>query len=122
MKKLLAGTFLALLFSAVCYAKHSYPITLTVFSESNQTNKNISFSVGSFFHSLSGGLAHGVTTYVLATGTDGNAYQMVPENRKVEVIPGAYPARFDGKEMIILRDKHEVKLKIVDVGPIPKQK
>ena len=121
MKKIFATLFAFVMLSAVCYAKHSYPVTLTVVSEANVANKNISFSVVHLFRGLRGGLTHGVTTYVVATGTDGNAYELVPENKKVVVLPGEYSSRFDGKQMIILRDKKEVKMRIVDVKPIPKQ-
>lgn len=111
MKRFLATFFLILAFAGTAVAKKTYSITLKVDEEKNIESQHSSFR----FNRYRGVYGHSVTTHIFATGSDGNAYDLVPKNRKDFVVPGTYDARFDKRNVILLVNGREIKTIIVEV-------
>jgi hypothetical protein len=118
MKKLTIAA-LVLLTCFATQAGKSYPITLRVDEEKNIEDAHGHFHFG--WHSWTGGSSgggaygHGVTKHIFAEGSDHNAYDLVPKNRKDFIVPGTYSARFDKQNVIILVNGREIKTVIVEV-------
>jgi hypothetical protein len=98
-----------LLLSAPALAKDHYTITITVLSTKNITseyesgssrNRGYAFQTGS---SSSGHSSYGhvVSKHVLAIGSDGNSYDLSPQDPKDFLIPGRYPAYFTKRWMVV---------------------
>jgi hypothetical protein len=113
---ILLGILLAA--SGVAAGHKDYPLALTVQEESNITSQHPTLHFGFAGGNGGGFFGNGVTKHVFATGSDNNAYDLVPQNRKDVVLPGTYQARFDGRLIHILVDKHELKMSIIEVKPL----
>jgi hypothetical protein len=102
-----------LLLSATVVAKDHYTITITVLSTKNITseyengssrNGGGAFQIGSIGSGTSSGRSsygHAVSRHVLAVGSDGNSYDLSPQDARDFLIPGNYPAYFSSRGMVV---------------------
>lgn len=92
------------------------------------STKNIENKHGSF--RLAGTRAawgHGVAEHVIAEASDGNTYELVPENPKDMLLPGSFEAKIEKRDMKVCEPKdngncRDVKFKIVAAEPTTEPK
>ena len=116
--KLLLGLLLLTFTVQPMLAKDKYPLTIKVLSTKNIENKHGSF------HLASGRAAwtHGVAEHVMAEASDGNTYELVPDNPKDMLLPGTFQAKIEKRDMKVCEPKdngncRDVKFKIVAADP-----
>jgi hypothetical protein len=94
-----------LLLAPLATAKDRYTLTITVLSTKNiesqfETGSSAAHGVGSFSGARSS-YGHSVSRHVVAVGSDGNRYDLAPENPKDFLVPGEYPAYLTTRGMIV---------------------
>jgi|HubBroStandDraft_5_1064220.scaffolds.fasta_scaffold20137_5 hypothetical protein len=104
------------------FAKDDYPLTLKVLKTQNVESKNGSFSLAKFGGATSAGWSHHVSEHVMAEGSDGNTYELVPDNPKDMLLPGSFQAKIERRDMKVCEPKdngkcRDVKFKIVAAQP-----
>src|ERR1035438_1951381 len=100
-------------------AKDNYPLTIKVLKTQNIENKNGSFSLAKLGGDMRAGWSHKVTEHVMAEGSDGNSYELVPQNPKDMLLPGKFQAKIEKRDMKVCEPKdngncREVKFEIVE--------
>jgi hypothetical protein len=111
LKTIAMAVLAVLIFASGTTAKKSYSITLKVQEEKSIENQHGAL----YFNRLGGSYGHGVAVHIFAVGTDDNVYDLVPKDSKDFIVAGEYPARFDNRNLIVLVNRREIKLFIVDV-------
>jgi hypothetical protein len=82
--KQLIGLLLLTVAVQPMFAKDDYPLTIKVLSMQNVENENASGNVGA-------GWSDKAAERVMAEGSDGNTYELVPESAKDVLLPGTIP-------------------------------
>jgi hypothetical protein len=119
MKRLISWTGLLLTFTVQpMFAKDDYPLTIKVLSTKNLENKH------GTFHLANGvaGWSHGGAEHVMAEGSDGNTYELVPDNPKDMLLPGTFQAKIEKRDVKVCEPKdngkcRDVKFKVVAAEP-----
>jgi hypothetical protein len=93
-----------------------------VLKTQNIENKNGSFSFAKFGGTAGAGWSHKVAEHVMAEGSDGNSYELVPENPKDMLLPGNFQAKIEKRDMKVCEPKdngkcRDVKFKVVGAEP-----
>jgi len=110
MKQLIGILLLALAVQPM-FAKDDYPLTIKVLSTQNIENENGRGNAGA-------GWSDKAAEHVMAEGSDGNTYELVPESPKDMLLPGTFQAKIEKRGMRICEPKdngrcRDVKFKIV---------
>ena len=116
--KLLLGLLLLTFTVQPMLAKDKYPLTIKVLSTKNVQNEHGSFHLASGVASWS----HKVAEHVTAEASDGNTYQLVPDNPKDMLLPGTFQAKIEKRDMKVCEPKdngncRDVKFKVVGAEP-----
>jgi len=103
-------------------AKDDYPLTIKVLKTQNIENKNGTFSFAKFGGNAGAGWSHKVAEHVMAEGSDGNTYELVPDNPKDMLLPGTFQAKIEKRDMKVCEPKdngkcRDVKFKVVAAEP-----
>ena len=122
MRRLTGLIGLFLLMSSSMLAKDNYPLTIKVLSTKNIENKHGTFTFGKIGGNAGGGWSHGGAEHVMAEGSDGNTYELVPENPKDMLLPGTFQAKIEKRDMKVCEPKdngncRDVKFKVVEAEP-----
>ena len=121
MKQLLG--LLLLTFSVQpMFAKDNYPLSIKVLKTQNIENKNGSFSFAKFGGNMGAGWSHKVAEHIMAEASDGNTYELVPDNPKDMLLPGTFQAKIERRDMKVCEPKdngkcRDVKFKVVGAEP-----
>jgi len=91
--KLLLGLLLLTFTVQPMLAKDKYPLTVKVLKTQNVENKNGNFSFAKFGGSMGAGWSHKVAEHVMVEASDGNTYELVPDNPKDMLLPGTFQAK-----------------------------
>jgi hypothetical protein len=95
------------------FAKDNYPLTLKVVKMKNIENQNGSFHFAGFGGSARAGWTHDVSQHIIAEGSDGITYELVPENSKDMLTPGTFQAKIEQRDMKVCEPKDNGKCKDV---------
>jgi hypothetical protein len=122
MKQLLGSLFLTFATVQPMLAKENYPLTIKVLKTQNVESKNGTFTFAKLGANAGAGWSHKVTEHVMAEGSDGNTYELVPENPKDMLLPGTFQARIERRDMKVCEPKdngkcQDVKFKVVGAEP-----
>jgi hypothetical protein len=103
-------------------AKDNYPLTIKVLSSKNIENKHGSFSFAKIGGNAGAGWSHGGAEHVMAEGSDGNTYELVPDNPKDMLLPGTFQAKIEKRDVKVCEPKdngkcRDVKFKVVAAEP-----
>jgi len=95
------------------------------------STRNIESEHGSFHLSWGGGggggaWQHRITEHAFVEGSDGNSYELVPDNPLDMLLPGTYQAKIEKRDMKVCEPKNngncrDVKFKIVTAVPTVKE-
>jgi hypothetical protein len=94
-----------LLMAPPASAEDHYTLTITVTSTKNvesqyESGSSAARGVGNFSGARSS-FGHSVTRHILAVGSDGNLYDLTPQDPKDFLIPGDYPAYLTTRGMVV---------------------
>jgi ABC-type proline/glycine betaine transport system substrate-binding protein len=122
MKQLLGLLLLAFATVTPTLAKDNYPLTIKVLKTQNVENKSGTFTFAKLGTNAGAGWSHKVTEHVMAEGSDGNTYELVPENPKDMLLPGTFQAKIEKRDMKVCEQKDNgncrgVKFKVVGAEP-----
>jgi len=122
MRRLISWTGLLLTFTLPMLAKDNYPLTIKVLSTKNLENKHGSFSFAKIGGNAAGGWSHGAAEHVMAEGSDGNTYELMPDNPKDTLLPGTFQAKIEKRDVKVCEPKdngkcRDVKFKVVAAEP-----
>jgi len=106
-------------------AKESWPLTVKVLSTQNVEDPHGSFHFVKVFGDASAAWSHRVAEHVFVEASDGNSYELVPQNPKDMLLPGTFQAKIEKRDMKVCEPKdkgncREVKFKIVAAVPTMK--
>jgi len=118
MRRLIGWTGLLLTFTLPMFAKDNYPLSIKVLKTQNVQNQHGSFH----FANGVAGWSHGVAEHVMAEASDGNTYELVPDNPKDMLLPGTFQAKIEKRDMKVCEPKdngncRDVKFKVVAAEP-----
>jgi hypothetical protein len=121
MKQLL-GLLLLTFTVQPMFAKDNYPLSIKVLKTQNIENKNGSFSFAKFGGNMGAGWSHKVAEHIMAEASDGNTYELVPDNPKDMLLPGTFQAKIEKRDMKVCEPKdngkcRDVKFKVVGAEP-----
>jgi hypothetical protein len=118
--KRLVGLFLLMFTAQLMLAKDDYPLTINVLSAQKVENKNGASTTANAKSGANTGAdsSDKVAEHVMAEASDGNTYELAPENPKDILLPGVFQAKIEkvGIKVCEPKDKgkcREVKFKIV---------
>jgi hypothetical protein len=103
--KLLLGLLLLTFTVQPMLAKDKYPLTVKVLKTQNVENKNGSFSFAKIGGNMGAGWSHKVAEHLMAEASDGNTYDLVPENPKDMLLPGTFQAKIEKRDMKVCEPK-----------------
>jgi hypothetical protein len=97
-------------------AKDNYPLTIKV--RSTQNLENGTFNLAKISGNAGAGPSDRVAEHVIAEGSDGNIYELVPENPEDMLLPGTFQAKIEKRGMKVCAPKdngkcRDVRFKIV---------
>jgi hypothetical protein len=120
--KLLLGLLLLTFTVQPMLAKDKYPLTVKVLKTQNIENKNGNFSFAKFGGTMGAGWSHKVAEHVMVEASDGNTYELVPDNPKDMLLPGTFQAKIEKRDMKVCEPKdngncRDVKFKVVAAEP-----
>ncbi len=103
-------------------AKDNWPLTIKVLSTRNLEDPHGSFHFAKVFDNASAAWSHRVAEHVFVDASDGNSYELVPQNSKDMLLPGTFQAKIEKRDMKVCEPKdnghcREVKFKIVTAVP-----
>jgi len=110
---------LLLLFSVrPMMAKENWPLTVKVLSTKNIEDPHGSFHFAKVLDNASAAWSHRVAEHVFVEASDGNSYELVPQNAKDMLLPGTFSAKIEKRDMKVCEPKdngncRDVKFKIV---------
>jgi hypothetical protein len=121
MKQLL-GLLLLTLTVQPLLAKGDYPLTIKVLSTQNVENENGALIFAKFDENADG--PKKAAEHVIAEGSDGNTYELVPESPNDMLLPGTFPAKIQKRDMKVCEPKgngkcRDVKFKIISAKQTP---
>ena len=121
MKQLL-GLLLLTFTVQPMFAKDNYPLSIKVLKTQNIENKNGSFSFAKFGGNMGAGWSHKEAEHIMAEASDGNTYELVPDNPKDMLLPGTFQAKIEKRDMKVCEPKdngkcRDVKFKVVGAEP-----
>lgn|GEM_PF-2671044 len=107
-----------MLFVQPMLAKENWPLTVNVLSTKNIANDHGSFHIGWGGGSGAGAWSHRIAEHVFVEASDGNSYELVPNNPKDMLLPGTFQAKIEKRDMKVCEPKdngkcREVKFKVV---------
>ena len=111
-----------LLLVALCVrptlASENWPLTIKVLSTKNIENEHGSFRMSWGGGAGGAGWSHRIAEHAFVEASDGNSYELVPNNPKDMLLPGTFKAKIERRDMKVceLKDNgncREVKFKIV---------
>jgi|SRR5271155_4708232 hypothetical protein len=116
--KRLVGLLLLMFTAQLMLAKDDYPLTINVLSAQNSENKNGASTAAKSGGNTAADGSDKVAEHVMAEASDGNTYELAPENPKDMLLPGIFQAKIEkvGIKVCEPKDKgkcREVKFKIV---------
>jgi hypothetical protein len=116
--KRLVGLLLLMFTAQLMLAKDDYPLTINVLSAQKVENKNGASTAAKSGGNTGADSSDKVAEHVLAEASDGNTYELAPENPKDILLPGVFQAKIEkvGIKVCEPKDKgkcREVKFKIV---------
>jgi hypothetical protein len=127
--KQLIGLLLLTFTVQLMLANNDYPLTIKVLSTQNAENTNGTFSSAKLggnagAGSSDAGSSDKVAEHVMAEGSDGNTYELAPENPKDMLLPGTFQAKIEKRDMRVCEQKdkgkcRDMKFKIVAAQPTP---
>jgi hypothetical protein len=95
------------------FAKDNYPLTIKVLKTQNVENKNGTFTFAKLGGNAGAGWSHKVAEHVMAEGSDGNTYELVPQNPKDMLLPGTFQAKIEKRDMKVCEPKDNGKCRYV---------
>jgi hypothetical protein len=106
-------------------AKEDWPLSVKVLSTKNIENEHGSFRMSWGGGSGGAGWSHRVAEHAFVEASDGNSYELVPNNPKDMLLPGTFQAKIEKRDMKVCEPKdngncREVKFKIVAAVPTVK--
>jgi hypothetical protein len=121
MKQLL-GLLLLTLIVQPLLAKDDYPLTIRVLSTQNVKNENGTLIFAKFDGNADGPEKLG--EHVIAEGSDGNTYELVPESPNDMLLPGTFQAKIRKRGMKVCEPNNkgkcrDVKFKIMAAQQTP---
>jgi hypothetical protein len=119
---LLTALFLLTLATQPMLAKDDYPLTIKVQNTKNVQNQYGSFHLSKVAGNMGAAWSHDVSEHVIAVSSDGNTYELVPDNKKDMLLPGTFQAKIERRDMKVCEPKdngkcRDVKFKIVAAEP-----
>jgi hypothetical protein len=119
---LLTGPFLLTLAAQPMLAKDDYPLTIKVQSTKNVENQHGTFHLAKVAGNMGAAWSHDVSEHVIAVASDGNTYELVPQNKKDMLLPGSFQAKIEKRDMKVCEPKdngkcRDVKFTIVEAEP-----
>jgi hypothetical protein len=120
--KQLVGLLLLTFATLPMLAKDDYPLTIKVLKTQNIENKHGRFTFAKIGGDMGAGWSHNVAEHVMAESSDGNTYELVPENPKDMLLPGTFQAKIEKRDMKVCEPKdngkcRNVKFKVVAAQP-----
>jgi hypothetical protein len=115
--------FVLLIFAAhSAVAKENWPLTVNVLSSKNLENPHGTFRLSWGGGSGGAGWTHRIAEHAFVEASDGNSYELVPQNPKDMLLPGKFQAKIEKRDMKVCEPKNngncrEVKFKIVAAVP-----
>jgi hypothetical protein len=102
-------------------AKDDYPLIIEVLSTQNVEN---TFTFAKAGGNAATGWSDKAAEHVMAQGSDGNTYELAPENPKDMLLPGTFQAKIEKREMKVCEPKdkgkcRDVRFKIVAAQQTP---
>jgi hypothetical protein len=118
----LTSLFLLTLAAQPMLAKDDYPLTIKVQSTKNIESEHGSFHLAKVGGNMGAAWSHNVAEHVIAVASDGNTYELVPQNKKDMLLPGSFQAKIERRDMKVCEPKdngkcRDVKFKIVAAEP-----
>ena len=103
-------------------AKQNWPLTVKVMSTQNIADEHGAFHLSWGGGSGGSGWAHRVREHAFVEASDGNNYELQPQNMKDMLLPGSYQAKIEKRDMKICEPKdngncREVKFVILAASP-----
>jgi diacylglycerol kinase family enzyme len=133
-RRFMRKNILSVLFLVICpllvshpmLAKENWPLTVKVLNTKNIENEHGSFSLAWGGGSGAAGWRHRIAEHAFVEASDGNSYELVPNNPKDMLLPGTYQAKIEKRDMKVCEPKdngncREVKFKIVAAVPTVKE-
>lgn len=129
MRKNFFAALLLLVYPLICTctatAKEVWPLTVKVLSTKNVEDPHGSFHFSKVFDNASAAWSHRVAEHVFVDSSDGNSYELVPQNPKDMLLPGSFQAKIEKRDMKVCERKdngecRDVKFKIVAAVPTVK--
>jgi hypothetical protein len=90
-----------LLLAQLAAAKDTYTMTITVVSTKNVTSEYETERAAANSDNSRSWRGHTVNRHVVAVGSDGNVYDLTPQDPKDFLIPGKYPAYVTSRGMVV---------------------
>jgi hypothetical protein len=120
--KYLVGLFLLAFAVQPMLAKDNYPLTIKVQSTKNVESEHGSFHLAKVGGNMGAGWSHNVSEHALAVSSDGNTYELVPEDKRDMLLPGTFQAKIEKRDMKVCEPKdngkcRDVKFHIVSAEP-----
>jgi hypothetical protein len=124
MKQPLGVLLLAFAVVQPMLAKDNYPLTIKVLKTQNVENKHGTFTFAKLGGNAAAGWSHGGAEHVMAEASDGNTYELVPDNPKDMLLPGTFQAKIEKRDVKVCEPKdngkcRDVKFKVVSAEPTP---
>jgi len=104
------------------FAKDDYPLNIKVLSMKDIQNQHGSFHLAKVAGNMGAAWSHDVAEHVVAVGSDGNTYELVPFDKRDLLIPGSFRAKIERRDMKVCEPKdngkcRDVKFRIVSAEP-----
>ncbi|MGA2217279.1 MAG: PEGA domain-containing protein [Terracidiphilus sp.] len=103
-------------------ARENWALTVKVLSTKNIENEHGTFRMSSGGGSGGAGWSHRIAEHAFVEASDGNSYELVPDNPKDMLLPGTCHAKIEKRDIRVCEPKdngncREVKFKIVGAVP-----
>jgi len=120
--KYVVSLFLLTLAVQPMLAKDNYPLTIKVQSTKNVENEHGSFHLAKVAGNMGAAWSHDVAEHAIAVASDGNTYELVPEDKRDMLLPGTFQAKIEKRDMKVCEPKdngkcRDVKFHIVSAEP-----
>lgn len=118
----IVGLLLMTLAAQPILAKENWPLSIDVLSTKNIENEHGTFKMSWGGGAGGAGWAHRIAEHAFVVASDGNSYELVPDNAKDMLLPGTYKAKIEKRDLRVCEPKdngncREVKFKIVAAVP-----
>ena len=115
---IMAGLLLLMLSARSAPAKEDWPLNIKVLNTKNIESEHGSFRMSWGGGSGGAGWAHRVAEHAFVEASDGNSYELTPDNPKDMLLPGTFRTKIEKRDIRVCEPKdngncREVKFKIV---------